>query len=402
MRSFLWIIAFLLWGGQVSWAQFTETVGRGYRPEIAAMAMGEAVAAVPLAQTAFFYNPAHLYYTTGLKPSVVLVGVQGALSTNVFGQIAFVQDELRPAINEGLENLTVEKRRQLYEETLAKGRKRTTIALSLQLPTVSGRIGPVAAGGGIFVTAGGRYRSIESSSGAGIPRIEADGRLDVLAVTAASAQLQPGWSVGFSLKYLRRYLTHKHKSVEAFSADEGLLLLKGQAIGADFGVLYEPSLPGPGQLRVGMVLYNFLATPLRYRYSRLLGGDAVSPALQAEEITQANRYFGLRSGYRVGLAYTWNWQAPGGWLQAPTIALDYVHQRDIQGNMLTRLSLGTRVSVGSMLNLAAGLHQGYPTAGVGLRFSVFRLEYAFFGFEEGRSAGQLPSWQHVFSITFAL
>jgi len=402
MRILLLVLACLVGRVCATYAQFTETNSRLYRPEIPALAMGEAVAAVPLPQTAFFYNPAHLVHVTGLKPSVVLIGLQGALSTNVFDQIAFVQDELRPAIDEGLENLTPEERRRLYEKTLEKGRTRTTAAFSLQLPTVSGRIGPVAAGGGIFLAAGGRYRTVESSSGAGIPRIEADGRLDVMAVGTASAQLQPGWSMGLSLKYLRRYLTHKHKSVEAFAPDEALLLLRGQAVGADVGVLYEPPLPGPGQLRLGLVLYNLVYTPLRYRYSRILSGDngAPQPALLANEIAQANQYFDLRPGYRVGVAYTWRWQTP--WLQAPTLSMDYVHQRDMRGSILTRLSLGMRVAVGPVLNVATGLHQGYTTLGLGLRLGVFRLDYAFFGFEEGRLPGQLPSWQHIASLTVSL
>ncbi|CAM3259484.1 hypothetical protein RHBI111906_04910 [Rhodothermus bifroesti] len=404
MRILLLVAACLVGGVRAIYAQFTETISRLYRPEIAALAMGEAVAAVPLPQTAFFYNPAHLIHVTGLKPSIVLIGVQGALSTNVFDQVAFVQDELRPAIDEGLENLTPEERRRLYEETLEKGRTRTTAALSLQLPTVSGRIGPVAAGGGVFLSSAGRYRTVESSSGVGIPRVEADGRLDVLAVGTASVQVQPGWSLGLSLKYLRRYLTHKHKSVEAFAPSEALLLLRGQAIGADVGVLYEPPLPGPGQLRLGLVLYNLVYTPLRYRYSRTLSGNdgASQSALLAEEIVQANQYFGMRPGYRIGVAYTWRWQTPGGWLQAPTVSLDYIHQRDMRGGVLTRLSLGTRIAVGPVLSVAAGLHQGYTTAGLGLRLGGFRLAYALFGFEEGRLPGQLPSWQHTASLTISL
>ncbi len=396
------IFCFLIGLTPVAQAQFTETISRGYRPDITALAMGEAVAAVPLAQTAFFYNPAHLDQVAGLKPSIVLFGLQGALSTNVFDQIAFVQDELRPAIDKGIENLAPDERQRLYETALKKGRTRTTATLSLQLPSLTGRVGPVAVGGGAFLFSGVRYRTVESSSGVGIPRIEADGRLDVLVVGTASGSIYPGLSAGLSLKYLRRYLTHKHKSIEAFPPDEALLLLRGQAVGADVGLLYEPSLPGPGRLRIGLALYNFVHTPLRYRYSRTLAGEDGATQLLAVEISQANHNFALRPGYRVGFAYTWSWKAPGGWLQMPTLAMDYVHQRGIRGSALTRLSMGMRVAVGSILNLAAGLHQGYTTAGIGLRLGVFRIDYAIFGFEEGRLPGQLPSWQHTIAILTSL
>lgn len=59
-----------------------------------------------------------------------------------------------------------------------------------------------------------------------------------------------------------------------------------------------------------------------------------------------------------------------------------------------------KVHVGAELDmhyvaLRLGLSQGYPTAGIGLRFGMFKVDYSYFTEELGYYAGQLPKKQHI-------
>lgn len=48
--------------------------------------------------------------------------------------------------------------------------------------------------------------------------------------------------------------------------------------------------------------------------------------------------------------------------------------------------------------LRAGLNQGYPTAGIGLRFGMFRLDYVYFTKELGYYPGQFAKQKHILSL----
>lgn len=51
-------------------------------------------------------------------------------------------------------------------------------------------------------------------------------------------------------------------------------------------------------------------------------------------------------------------------------------------------------------SLRVGLNQGYPTAGLGLRFGIFKADYAFFTEEVGYYAGQLDKNKHALALGF--
>ena len=64
---------------------------------------------------------------------------------------------------------------------------------------------------------------------------------------------------------------------------------------------------------------------------------------------------------------------------------------------LKKLHLGAELD----MNYAAirlGLSQGYPTAGLGIRFGMFKADYSFFTEELGYYAGQLPMYKHVLAM----
>jgi len=54
------------------------------------------------------------------------------------------------------------------------------------------------------------------------------------------------------------------------------------------------------------------------------------------------------------------------------------------------------------IDIRAGIHQGYPTFGFGLKLLLINLDYAYFGMEGGNKPGQIMEYSHRlgFSLTF--
>ena len=64
---------------------------------------------------------------------------------------------------------------------------------------------------------------------------------------------------------------------------------------------------------------------------------------------------------------------------------------------LKKLHLGAELDM-NYVALRLGLSQGYPTAGLGLRFGMFKADYSFFTEELGYYAGQLPKNKHILAM----
>jgi hypothetical protein len=81
----------------------------------------------------------------------------------------------------------------------------------------------------------------------------------------------------------------------------------------------------------------------------------------------------------------------------PSIDVEYVDQSSIQlGN---KLHAGVEVSL-PLIDLRAGLNQGYYTAGVGLNLLFAQIDIATYGVELGAYPGQLEDRRYVAQITF--
>jgi hypothetical protein len=66
---------------------------------------------------------------------------------------------------------------------------------------------------------------------------------------------------------------------------------------------------------------------------------------------------------------------------------------------------GKKIHLGGELDLnyvafRAGLNQGYPTAGLGVKLGILNLDYVYYTEEQGYYAGQLPMSMHVLSMSF--
>ena len=378
--------------------------------------MGDAAVAFPSRQGVFFYNPAHLAQVARPRPHINLVGVRGLLSSNFFEQERFARTTLQPALEEGtVDSLASED----LERAIELGRTRTFAGGDVLLPSFMVRKGAVGFGGGLFTHSLVRYRATDG--GAGMPYVDFTAQADAIGLASVAVDFDrlgvAGFSAGASLKYARRFLTLKEKILDRFRDAEGVYLLEGSSLGLDVGVLYELPVAVPGQLRVGAAAYDLAARPFDYAFSSDLreefGGEPdpnaepmteeETEALVAAEVARANEKYALSPSYRVGLAYT----TPElfGLLKESGIALDYLnYAKPLAGRQvfLSRFRLGAQTTIGRLLALRAGLSQGYTTFGAGLNLPVVKIDYAYYGVEEGRLPGQLPSWNHTFQLTLSL
>lgn len=83
-----------------------------------------------------------------------------------------------------------------------------------------------------------------------------------------------------------------------------------------------------------------------------------------------------------------------------TSSLEYKYIQQT-GSFSKKIHLGTELSLG-LIDLRAGLYQGYVTYGVALDFSFLRIEAASYAVELGNSAGQSPSDRYQASISLNL
>ena len=391
-------------------AQSYSQTARAFVPSPQVLGMGDAAVAFTSRQGVFFYNPAHLAQVARRRPYVNLLGVRGLLSSNFFEQERFIRSTIQPAVEEGtVDSLSSEE----LERALELGRTRTFAGGDLLLPSFMVRVSDVGVGGGVFTRGLVRYHATDG--GAQMPFIDFTGQADVIGMVSLATGFGrfgvQGLSAGLNTKYTKRYLTLKEKILDGFRDEEGVYLLTGTSLGVDVGLLYEvPSLSMPGKLNVGLAVYDLAASDFEYGFSRNLREDVAKAEDAArieaeieEEVALANQKYPLSSSYRIGVAYT----VPKlyGLLKDSGVALDYLdYAKPLSGRqaLMTRFRIGAQTTVGNVLALRAGLSQGYTTFGAGLLLPVVRLDYAFYGVEEGRIPGQLPSWNHSLQLTISL
>jgi hypothetical protein len=387
-----------------------EREPRPFVRALEAQAMGDAVAAVPHPETAFFYNPAHLARLPRLRLTYVGFGV--GTSAGAAARYAFWRDELQPALEEGLEHLrTTDHARleALYGEALDLGRRQSIAAATLYGPAVQAPVRASGLGGavgaGLFGT--GRARLRFADAGAGVPFLDAYGQADViLPVTAAVVIPETPLAVGVTASYTRRSVTAKAAFLDTLSPDdERLYVFTASGVRVDAGLHTADVLPG---LDLGAAFYGLLGSGFTYRH----GGDVVltgsGGADDLAEVAALEARFNGRTdnpSFRVGAAYR---VAPrylsGLPLGGVTVSADYVSAStsDFDQTVGARLRAGVDVAVLPTLRVRTGVSQGYPSVGATLSLPRTQLDYAFFGVEDGREPGQLGRYNHHLRLRFGL
>ncbi len=383
--------------------QFAQT-SRPFVQAIQALGMGDAVAAIPSPHTAFFYNPAHYAFVPVMRPIINVVGVRTTFSENAVDQVRFYRKELEPAIDDGLETLSPGELSALYRRALELGERQTLLNAMAPGPSLMLRLFKVGVGGGVF--GNGYVNYTYSDAGGGVPQLNMTGVADLIAVAGAAMDLDiirlRRASLGVNLKYIRRQLTIKEKPIDAMGPDEPFHVFGTEAFAADVGLMYElGKLPLiPGRFYLGASVFDLSPSPFTYDYKRTLAG-VYDPAVALLERNRVNDRFALAPSYRVGVAYV----APSflGLLKQTGIAIDYVSLAEplVEQDFLTRLHIGVQAHL-PFLAIRAGMNQGYPTFGAGVALGFIRLDYAYFGYEEGRTPGQNPGWNHAVQLSLGL
>ena len=370
--------------------------------------MGDVGVARPFASSSFFYNPAHVSQT---ESTTRVLGLQGAASNQVRDQVRFYNDRLSPAIDEGLNTLDAERLSDLYSDALSVTSTPSQGNVGVLLPALTRQVNDVVGvGGGLFAQSNASFRLI--NAGLGVPQVTLLSRSDLIGVASVGATVPgTGLSVGTTVKYTKRYLSYKDKPLDTFSSDEEVVLLEGSNLGIDVGATYTlPFLPIPGDVTVGMSVYDLLHTGYGYEVSGtaadapLVGGtipdtEALGPNQVKFQENRARNRFSLARSYRIGASYILDSVGP---LGEVAVAADYVGygNPEIDQSFLAQMNLGARANLTQFLAVRGGFSQGYPSAGLGLNLWIVHFDYALHAFEEGRAPGQLQNYIHTAQFSF--
>jgi hypothetical protein len=390
-------------------AQSYFQTGRAFVQHPGVLGAGDASVAVPNYQTAFFYNPAHLAKLGPIRPRITFVGGRLAGSEGIYDQLSFYNDELQPAIEEGINKIPQERRERLYDQALDLLGEPSLVTTDIIGPSVALNLAGVGAGAGLFAQNNVVYSATDA--GAGVPLIDIELRSDLIGVASGGIDFSDygvsGLAAGVTAKYAMRNTTLKSKPLDAFSENERLYLFRGNAIGFDVGVLYETMLPG---LTLGATMFDVVGGSFDYKFHTAYdldfndvdatGADQTEIAATLARLEDRN----TSPSYRIGAALNVSSLLTLGVLSGTSVAVDYVGYSDPQVDQafLAHLSIGAQTKLARVLALRAGLNQGYATVGAGLHLGPLRLDYAYFGFEGGRVPGQLPQYSHTLQVAFGL
>lgn len=159
------------------------------------------------------------------------------------------------------------------------------------------------------------------------------------------------------------------------SSLEAELRRRGTGYGADLGMTL--TLPGPVKPSLSFVWKN--AGSMQFKHEEGIGAP---PSIEPEMI--------------IGGALE---------ISAPLITITpsfdykYMDRPTIQSGR--KIHLGVEISL-PLIDIRAGFHQGYYTAGVGLDFGILRLDAATYGVELGEYPGQEEDRRYVAQLTFEL
>jgi len=368
------------------------------------LARGGAGVAFASPEAALFYNPAQLAHLSMSRPRVELLSVQGGASTKLFGDVGFIRDEVAPAIERGFESPLSDEDRALFERALDRGGRPTVGRAAVTLPQVTFRAGGIGISAGAFAANTTRYQF--EDLGGGVPLLDLFSQADLIGAVGMGARLpESPLAVGVTGRYARRFIGYKHKDLLAMSPEtEQLYVIGGQTVAFDLGFHAEDVSPElPGRLDVGFAVYDLIGGGFTYALERTveLTGEPRSADPELERVLAAfEERDGARS-FRAGAAYHLGAVGP---LRGAVVAVDYLSASTSESAQpaLSKLRLGAEARLAGFLALRGGLGQGYPAAGVGIETRFARIDYGFFGEEDGRLPGQLERFSHLLQVRIGL
>jgi hypothetical protein len=369
---------------------------RGIRP----LGMGGAFTAVSDDNNAIFYNPAGITQRQGSLLTAFELPIN--FSDDIFNFYQFYQDNENDLTN--FDKLSYTKQISLLNK-INSDIVNFKPNIRLGIPNISYISSPgyIQWGFGLLdqVQVGFQFnRSLI------VPSVSYWGNADALAAVPLAHKFCslpysiPGsLSAGATLKYLYRgKIAEYNKSVLAFE-DLNPTLQMGKGFGADLGALYQPN----DRLNLGLQITDINGTKLGFdEVKSTKAGEADKPAFTGEIPSQIN----AGAAYTPKRIYYW----PKKSISTKDRLIFALDVRDISNSdeplfdatFWKKIHMGVEFRV-STLSLRGGFNSGYPSFGAGIRVPYLGLkaEYAFWGDELSRYAGQLPEWNHQITISLS-
>jgi hypothetical protein len=369
---------------------------RGIRP----LGMGGAFVAVADDENAVFYNPAGLTQRTGGQ--FILFDLPIDVGTDIFDFYKFFNDN-----QDDLKNFDkLSNARQIALLDQINGNivsLRPNLRLGFPNLSYLSKPGFLAYGFGIFNQEEIGFQFNRSLI---IPSISYWGNADtMLGVPVAHKFTKlpfiPGSiSAGATLKYIYRgKISELNRSVLEFDNLDPVVQF-GSGFGADLGGLYQLN----DRWNFGLQITDLNGTNISFpEVTSTKAGEPNRPAYTGSIPSQMN----------VGTAYVPSkitYWIDGRSISTKDRVIFALDLRDISNSdePLTDSTFWKKVHMGveyrlSTLSLRGGFGSGYPSIGVGVRvpYLGLRLEYAYWGQELGRYAGQLPEYNHQINIALS-
>ncbi|NUM74781.1 conjugal transfer protein TraF [candidate division KSB1 bacterium] len=345
---------------------------------VRSLGMGGAAVAVAGEDNIFFYNPALL--TTLRYPRFNVVDVSVRLNTNALDQYQFYRDHREEFNN--IARLNNTELNDLYRQALDAAQQQAIINVEGPAPIhfLSRHFGA-----GIFSAGNAAYEMFEGATG--IPIIDTRLRGDIQMMASLAHTFAAGprgragdFSVGVTGKYLNRWITRKSKTISGFTNNESLYFYRGRSFSFDLGAFYTLNR----RLQFGAAVYDIFSTSFSWNAKGATLDNPVPPAK-------------ISTSYRLGMVYR-----PGirlqKWFYNFALALDFDEPFTGGNSFFKTVYMGGEFNLTPLLMVRGGFSQGYPALGAGLNLYVLRADYAFYGEEMGKFAGQLASWNHALRV----
>jgi hypothetical protein len=320
-----------------------------------ALGMGNAYTAIVSDADSLFYNPAGLANVSGVNWTFFDLhgGLNGLEAIENAKIIAGAADDMQEAL------------RKLYGKKVWVGGGGKT-AVTVPYFGLAG-----------FVNTATAVTTTNSPN----PRIEPSLVFDYGAVAGFALPVVPGVaSIGFSMKRINRTGTTQSIGAATLATLDTDALTqefkrRGTGYGLDFGAQFK--FPGPVSPSLSFVYRDLGYTTFTHEE-----GAGAPSRIEPEMV--------IGGGLEVSAPLI---------KVTPVFEYRYVNRPELQ--LGKKINLGLEVSL-PLLDLRAGLHQGYYSAGVGLNLALLRLDVATWGTELGEYPGQREDRRYMAQLTFEL
>ena len=329
-------------------------LGEGWT-SVRALGMGNAYTAVVDDSDAMFYNPANMCQIKGINWTVFdpRAGLNGMETMESVQKLQAINDDVPGTLN------------QLYGKTIWAG---GGVKSALTMPCF---------GLGLFVnTEAGYYQQSPSNT-----TINLNWYFDYGIVTAGAIQLIPGvFSLGLGIKRINRTGRTSPLGVATLAGLNAETLqaeLKRRGTGYAIDVASTIRIPGPVSPAFSVVYHNLGNSQFTHEE-----GAGAPPTVEAELV--------MGGSITIDAAFI-----------TITPALDMRHVLNKKAQTGKKINAGVEIGL-PLLDLRAGLHQGYYSAGVGLDLAILKFDVATYGVELGEYPGQHEDRRYMAQLTFEL